>query len=102
MASLQQQAVQSQPQNQLERLLQSEDACLNLEHEQVQDDQRRNEAQKRFLSQMDFYHPLRPRENTKSPKGLLSQCTEGGSLRAGELKRLLGTLRKRRTFARKR
>ena len=81
MASLQQQAVQSQPQNQLERLLQSEDACLNLEHEQVQDDQRRNEAQKRFL------HPLRPRENTKSPKGLLSQCTEGGSLRAGELKR---------------
>ena len=77
MASLQQQAVQSQPQNQLERLLQSEDACLNLEHERVQDDQRRSEAQQRFLNQIAFHHPLRPQENTKSPKGLLSQWSLG-------------------------
>lgn len=67
--SIQQQAVQSQPENQLERLLQSEDERLSLENKRIQGDKRRHEAQERFLNQHDFYHPLRPQDHVKSVQG---------------------------------
>ena len=69
MLSLGQQTAYSQPQNQLQRLLQSEEACLNKEQERVEHEKRKNEAQKRFLNQLDFYHPLRTQDNLKPPKG---------------------------------
>jgi uncharacterized protein (DUF3084 family) len=69
LATLEQQAAYSQPQSQLQRMLQSEDARLDMEQARVEQEKRKNEAQKRFLNQMDFYHPLRAQDNLKSGKG---------------------------------
>ena len=68
-ASQKQQAIYSQPQNQLQRMLQSENARLSKEHEQVENEKRKREAHKRFLNQMDLYHPLRTQDNPKTAKG---------------------------------
>ncbi len=66
LASLEQ---QTQPQDQLQRMLQSEEARLNKEHARVEQEKRKSEAQKRFLNQMDLYHPLRAKDNLKTTKG---------------------------------
>ena len=67
--SIEKQAAYSQPQNQLQRMLQSEDARLNMEQARIEQEKRKNEAQKRFLNQMDLYHPLKSQDNFKPPKG---------------------------------
>ncbi|CAB4043012.1 Hypothetical predicted protein [Paramuricea clavata] len=51
-------------------MLQSEDACLNMEQARVEHEKRKHEAQKRFLNQMDFYHPLRTQDNLKTRKAV--------------------------------
>ncbi|XP_028411780.1 m7GpppN-mRNA hydrolase-like [Dendronephthya gigantea] len=68
LAAQKQQALYSQPQNQLQRMLQSENARLSKEHEQVENEKRKREAHRRFLNQMDFYHPLRMQEYQKTTK----------------------------------
>ena len=68
---VQQQSVESQPEHQLRRLVQSEDDHLNMENEKLQDERRRQEAQQRFLNQLDFYHPLRPQGNNTDDKVIL-------------------------------
>ncbi|XP_046863602.1 mRNA decapping complex subunit 2-like isoform X2 [Xenia sp. Carnegie-2017] len=68
MVSLEEETRNSHPQAQLQRLLQSEEARLSIENTRVNEERRKEEAQKKFLHQMAVYHPLSPIENRKSVK----------------------------------
>ena len=57
---VEQESAQSRPENQLQRLVQAEEDHLHMENERLQDEKRRQEAQQRFLNQLDFFHPLKP------------------------------------------
>lgn len=69
MVALEEETRNSHPQAQLQRLLQSEESRLSIENTRVNEERRKEEAQKKFLHQMAVYHPLSPIENRKSVKG---------------------------------